>query len=83
MTPWTVAHQASQSMEFSSDLPNPGIIPASPALQAQSLPSKAKREAHINSRNGRSFNNAVEFFEFLLNYVSKIILLLTYLDKKL
>ena len=46
-TPWTVAYQAPQSMEFSrqeywsglpfpapGDLPNPGIEPESPALQA-------------------------------------------------
>ena len=45
-TPWTVAYQASQSMEFSrqeywsgvpltspGDLPNPGIKPRSPALR--------------------------------------------------
>ena len=51
MTPWTVAHQAPLSMEFSrqeyySGLPfpspeylcNPGIKPTSPALQADSLP---------------------------------------------
>ena len=46
-TPWTVAHQAPLSMEFSrqeywsglpfpspGDLPNPGIEPSSPALRA-------------------------------------------------
>ena len=51
-TPWTVAHQSHLSMEFSrqdywsgllspspGDLPNPGIEPRSPALQADSLPS--------------------------------------------
>ena len=51
-TPWTAAHRASLSMEFSrqeywnglpcpspGDLPNPGIKPRSPALQADSLPS--------------------------------------------
>ena len=51
--PWTVTHQASLSMGFSrqeyrsglpcpppGDLPNPGIEPRSPALQANSLPSK-------------------------------------------
>ena len=51
MTPWTVAPQASLSMEFSrqgywsglpfpppGDLPDPGIEPGSPALQADSLP---------------------------------------------
>ena len=49
--PWTVACQISLSMEFSrqeywsgllfpspGDLPNPGIEPRSPALQAVSLP---------------------------------------------
>ena len=51
MTPWTVAHQAPLSMKFSRqeywsglpchsawDLPNPGIKPGSPKLQANSLP---------------------------------------------
>ena len=50
VTPWTVAHQALLSMEFSrqeywsglpfpppGDLPDPGIEPRSPALQADSL----------------------------------------------
>ena len=49
-TPWTVAHQAPLSMGFSrqeywnglpcpslGDLPDPGIEPWSPALQAESL----------------------------------------------
>ena len=53
VTPWTVAHQAPLSMGFSrqeywsevpfpppGDLPNPGIKPESPALQADSLPSE-------------------------------------------
>ena len=51
-TPWTVAYQAPLSMEFSrqeywsgwpfpspGDLPDPGIEPGSPALQADALPS--------------------------------------------
>ena len=50
-TPWTVAHQAPLTMEFSRQeywsgllfpspghLPKPGIEPTSPALQADSLP---------------------------------------------
>ena len=50
-TPWTGAHQAPLSMEFPrqeywtglpfsspGDLPDPGIKPVSPALQADSLP---------------------------------------------
>jgi len=53
VTPWTVAHQASPSMEFSrheywsglpfpcpGDLPDPGIELRSPALQADALPSE-------------------------------------------
>jgi len=53
VTPWTAAGQAPLSMEFSmhehwsglpcpppGDLPNPGIKPRSPALQADSLPTE-------------------------------------------
>ena len=52
-TPWTVAHQAPPSMEFSrqeywsglpfpspGDLPDPGIKPRSLELQADALPSE-------------------------------------------
>ena len=52
-TPWTVAYQAPLSMGFSrqeccsglpfpspGDLPNPGIEPGSPTLQADALPSE-------------------------------------------
>ena len=52
-TPWTVAHQAPPSMGFSrreywsglpspspGELPNPGIKPRSPILQADALPSE-------------------------------------------
>ena len=51
MTPWTVAYQASQSVEFSrqeywsglpfpspGNRPNPGIEPGSSTLQADTLP---------------------------------------------
>ena len=53
MTPWTVALQAPLSVEFSKqeywkglpfpspgDLPDPGIEPRSPELQADSLPTE-------------------------------------------
>ena len=53
VTTWTVAYQAPPSMEFSrqeywsglpfpspGDLPDPGIEPGSPALQADALPSE-------------------------------------------
>ena len=52
-TPWTIAHQAPPSMGFSRqeywsglpfpsarDLPNPGIEPRSPTLQADALTSE-------------------------------------------
>ena len=54
VTPWTIDYQAPQSMEFSRpeywsglpfpspvDLPNPGIKPGSPALQADALLSES------------------------------------------
>ena len=54
--PWTVAHRASTSMEFSrqeywsglpfpspGDLPDPGIEPGSPALRADALQSEPPR----------------------------------------
>ena len=53
VTQWTIAHQAPPSMEFSrqeywsrlpfpspGDLPDPGIEPGSPTLQADALPSE-------------------------------------------
>ena len=56
-TPWTVAHEAPPCMEFSrqeywsglpflspGDLPDPGIEPKSPALQADSLLSEPPRK---------------------------------------
>ena len=58
VTPWTVAHQAPLSMVFSrqgywsglpfpspGDLPDPGIEPGSPALQADALPSEPPGKA--------------------------------------
>ena len=56
-TPWTVACQAPLSVGFSreeywsglpflspGDLPDPGIEPRSPTLQADSLPSEEKKK---------------------------------------
>ena len=58
-TPWTVVCQASLSMGFSKqeywsgllfpspgDLPDPGIEPRSPALQADALPSEPPGKPH-------------------------------------
>ena len=63
MTPWTLAHQAPLSMEFSRqeywnglpfpsprDLLDPGIKPRSPALQADSLPSEPPGKPFLISR---------------------------------
>ena len=60
-TPWTVALQAPLSMEFSmqeywsgfsfpslGDLPNPGIEPGSPTMQADSLSSDHQRSPCCN-----------------------------------
>ena len=68
VTPWTVAHQAPLSMGFSrqeywsglpfpspGDLPDPGIKPRSPALQADALtsetPGKPKEDILVNVNN--------------------------------
>jgi len=58
--PWTIAHQAPLSMEFSRQeywsgflfpspkgFPDPGIEPRSPTLQADSLPSETSGMPHI------------------------------------
>ena len=60
-TPWTVAYQAPLSMGFSrqqcwsglpfpspGDLPNPGIKPGSPTLQAGALPSEPPGKPHMD-----------------------------------
>ena len=59
--PWTLAYQAPPSMKFSrqeywsglpfpspGDLPNPGIEPGSPALQADALPSEPPFRYDLN-----------------------------------
>ena len=61
VTPWTVAQQAPLSMGFSrkgywsglqfpspGDLPDPGITPGSPALQADSLPTELWEKASVS-----------------------------------
>ena len=61
-TPWTAACQAPLSMGFPKqkywsglpfpspgDVPNPGIKPESPALQADSLPFEPPRKPHVSS----------------------------------
>ena len=73
VTPWTVAHQAPLSMGFSrweywsgspfpspGDLPNPGIEPRSPTLQADALTSEPP---------GKPFLSFVGSFIFLFSFV--------------
>ena len=63
-TPWTAGHQAPQSMKFSRQgywsgspfpspggLPNPGIEPGSPALQADSLPTELQWKPKVKAKS--------------------------------
>ena len=65
VTPWTVDHQASPSMEFSrheywsglpfpspEDLSDPGIESGSPALQADALPSEPPSVSSLSREAG-------------------------------
>ena len=71
-TPWTVAHQASLSMGFSrqeywsglpfpspGDLPDPGIEPKSPTLQADALPSEPPGKLQENHDSKRHVDRSV------------------------
>ena len=62
-TPWTVTYQAPQPTEFSrqeywsglpfpspEDLPDPGIEPGSPTLQADALASEPPGKGRLKSR---------------------------------
>ena len=83
-TPWTVAYQAPQSMEFSrqeywsglpfpspQDLPDPGIKPESPTLRAVALPFEppGKRFQRYSSSNFLNFNS----FLFLRGTIPSVI----------
>ena len=70
-TPWTVAHQAPPSMGFSrqeywsgwpfpspGDLPNPGIEPMSPTLQADALTSEPPKVVINHSPSFIGFSSA-------------------------
>ena len=76
VTPWTVAHQAPQSMEFSrqdywsglpfpspADLPNPGIEPGSPARQADALPS----DTYVQYYMLQVYNSDSQFLKVILH----------------
>ena len=69
-TPWTAAHQAPLSMEFSrqeywnglpspspGDRPHPGVEPRSPALQADVLPSEPPGKSRLIAPGKGEYNN--------------------------
>ena len=83
MTLWTIAHQAPLSMEFPKQeywrelsfpsprtIPNPGIEPGSPALQAESLlfeplvhlyiKKKKKKRLDVNPRKSGYFTSVFQ-----------------------
>ena len=84
-TPWTVAYQAPQSMEFSrqeywsglpfpspQELPDPGIKPRSPALRADALPVEppGKRFQRYSSSNFLNLNSFL-FLRVLFHLLSQ------------
>ena len=77
-TLWTIAYQASQSIEFSKkeywsgltfpspgDLPNPGIEPRSPTLQANTLPSEPAETQN------RQYSNILFNINILINILEQ------------
>ena len=84
VTTWTIAHQAPLSMGFPrqeywsrlpfpspEDLPDPGIEPASPALQVDSLLSKPQ-QSWISGYLGQHFcRNQMMFCELWLSFLGR------------
>ena len=77
-TPWTVACQALPSLGFSrqeywsglpfpspGDLPNPGIEPGSPVLQADALPSEPPGKLRLIFSDSQNFVLVCFFFVML------------------
>ena len=76
VTPWTVSFQAPPSMGFSrqedwsglpspspGDLPDPGIKPWSPTLQADSLPSEPQGKLNLYNKSQQIAVNEDEMNE--------------------
>ena len=97
-TPQIIARQAPLSMEFSrpeywsgllfpspGDLPNPGIEPGSPTLQADSLPSEPPRKPKNNGVGSLSLLQGIfptqELNQGLLHY-RQILYQLSYQGRK-
>ena len=84
--PWTVAHQAPPSMGFSrqeywsglpfpspGDLPDPGILPRSPALQVDALTSEPPGSPYIVLKvilPPPQINKFVSAFVLMLSFVA-------------
>ena len=82
-TPWTVAYQAPSSMEFAreeywsglpfpspGDLPDLGVEPGSPTLQADALPSELPGKPLIRYTP----HNGQHFLDIILNILKIYIL---------
>ena len=83
-TPWTVVYQASQFMGFSrqeywsglplpspGDLPDPGIEPWSPTLQADTLPSEPQGKPEISIwYKDHIFSGALQSTRYLLQNIT-------------
>ena len=72
VTPWTVAYQAPQSLGFSrqeyrsglpfpspGDIPNPGMEPGSPILQADALPSEPPGKLITNNNEQQLLHSTI------------------------
>ena len=82
-TPWTVAYQASPSMGFSRqeywsglpfpslDLPNPGIEPGSPALQADASPSEPPGKLIHSLSSFQIHNTVIVNFSYHVHYIPR------------
>ena len=80
-TPWTLAHLAPLSMGIlqakivqwvakysSGDLPNPGIEPKSPTLQADSLPSEPPGKLNNKGKERKKVKSFLAFSDWLFSF---------------
>ena len=86
-TPWTVASQAPPSMGFSrqecwsglpfpspGDLPDPGIEPESPALQADALPSEPPGKPVAINKSSTKFKPFTNFSFQIISFLHHSVL---------
>ena len=80
--PWTVAYQAPPVMEFSrqeywsglpflspGDLPDPGIEPRFPPLQADALPSELPGKPKLIQKRNVSIDTKKNLFSFFFIFI--------------